>query len=295
MSVAAKNVIFERYRVLRKLGKGSFGKLYSGVDVKTGAPVAIKFEIKKTSDQKQLAWEYHIYKRMAGTKLYRDALWPSAHQLGQKKCGSLIMVMDLLGRSLEAVSRPASPGVVAHIALHVVTALRKFHENGFVHRDIKLGNLLLSRDASFPAVMLVDYGLATRVKTADKYADGRGLKGTVRYTSVNTHLGVEQNARDDLQSFGYVLFHLAGVALPWFVVRKSSDKKRSYYTITKEKLRFDPWSAGAVLPKDLGTALAEYLSYVNSLPFHVWPNYDFLLALFQPLVSSFDGHIPFDT
>lgn len=292
MTDDVRNIIFDRYKLTRKLGKGSFGKIYGGVDLQTGREVAVKFEMKKTPEQKQLAWEYQLYKKLAGSELFGGGTWPRVHQLGQRKCGSLIMVMDLLGKSLDALCRPVHPSGLAYIALHAITSLRVFHKRGFVHRDIKLGNLLLTGKDTFPHIVLIDYGLSSKVKTAEQYADGRGLKGTVRYTSVNTHLGVEQNVRDDLQSLGYVLLHLAGVDLPWSNVRKSSDKRRAYYQILKAKLSFDVWRATRPIAEPIRGPLVEYVLYVNSLSFHMWPDYDYLLSLFQEVAASFDGRFP---
>jgi hypothetical protein len=106
---------------------------------------------------------------------------------------------------------------------------------------------------------------------------------------------VEQNVRDDLQSLGYVLLHLAGVKLPWSGVKRSSDRKRSYYQITKLKLTFDVWQATRSLPAPISDALAEYMLYVSSLPFHVWPDYSYLMNIFRPLSKEFDGQLKINT
>jgi casein kinase I homolog HRR25 len=286
-----KNVVFGKYKLVAKVGAGAFGKIYSGFDIESGDPVAVKFEIPKPNCKRQLVKEYQIYQSMSGSLSINKRPWPKAYQIGQTKTGSLLMVMELLGKSLDALVRPVTPAALAYIALNVLHSLQCFHEKGFVHRDIKLGNLLLTRNSLFPDVVLVDYGLATKVKAADHYADGKGLKGTVRYTSINTHLGVQQNIRDDLQSFGYVLLQLAGADIPWFEVRKSSDKQRSYYSITKEKLRLNAYQCTRPLHASIRDQVCEYILYVNSLSFHGKPNYAYLLGFFRPLAQTFNGKL----
>lgn len=69
-------------------------------------------------------------------------------------------------------------------------------------------------------IYVIDMGLAKRWnnrKTGDHipYRDGKAMTGTARYASINTHLGIEQSRRDDLEAIGYILIYLMKGTLPW--------------------------------------------------------------------------------
>jgi len=68
------------------------------------------------------------------------------------------------------------------------------------------------------------------------YRDGKNLTGTARYASVNTHLGIEQSRRDDLECLGFVLIYFIKGGLPWQGV-KAKTRTEKYEIIKDMKLK----------------------------------------------------------
>ena len=86
------------------------------------------------------------------------------------------------------------------------------HGRRIMHRDIKPENILMGLEENASTVYLIDFGLAKKWKNSAgehiPYKDGKNLTGTARYVSANTHRGIEQSRRDDLEGVGYLLLYL---------------------------------------------------------------------------------------
>jgi serine/threonine protein kinase len=76
----------------------------------------------------------------------------------------------------------------------MITRLEFIHSKSFIHRDVKPDNFLMGVGSKSSRLYIVDFGLAKRYQTKDghiPYKENKSLTGTVRYASINTHLGIE--------------------------------------------------------------------------------------------------------
>merc|ERR1712061_912772 len=104
------------------------------------------------------------------------------------------------------------------------------------------------------------------------------MGGTARYASVNTHLGIEQSRRDDLEAIGYVLMYFNRGSLPWQGLKANSKKER-YEKIMEKKMS----TPVEVLCKHFPCEFVTYLNYCRNLRFEDRPDYAYLRRLMKDL------------
>ncbi|CCK70817.1 casein kinase I homolog KNAG_0F01490 [Huiozyma naganishii CBS 8797] len=280
------------YKIGKKIGEGSFGVLFEGVNMINDTPVAIKFEPRKT-EAPQLKDEYRAYKILSGTPGI-----PQAYYFGQEGLHN-ILVIDLLGPSLEDLfdwcGRRFSVKTVVQCAVQMITLLEDLHSRDLIYRDIKPDNFLVGRQGHPEAnnIHLIDFGMAKqyrdpKTKQHIPYREKKSLSGTARYMSINTHLGREQSRRDDMEALGHVFFYFLRGSLPWQGL-KAPNNKQKYEKIGEKKRITNVYDLAQGLPIQFG----RYLEIVRNLSFEETPDYEgyrrLLLSVLDDLNLSADG------
>ncbi|XP_003934460.1 casein kinase I [Saimiri boliviensis] len=279
----AELIVGGKYKLVRKIGSGSFGDVYLGVTTTTGEEVAVKLESQKAKHP-QLLYESKLY-----TILQGGIGIPHMHWYGQEK-DSNVLVMDLLGPSLEDLfnfcSRRFTMKTVLMLADQMISRIEYVHTKNFLHRDIKPDNFLMGTGRHCNKLFLIDFGLAkkyrdNRTRQHIPYREDKHLIGTVRYASINTHLGIEQSRRDDMESLGYVFMYFNRTNLPWQGL-KAMTKKQKYEKISEKKMS----TPVEVLCKGFPAEFAMYLNYCRGLRFEEVPDYMYLRQLFRILFRT---------
>ena len=133
--------------------------------------------------------------------------------------GTDFLVMELLeGQTLKErlAKGPLPVSELLRIAREIASALNAAHRAGMVHRDLKPGNVMLTKTG----VKLLDFGLARPVHGATRTTDGTVIEGpdltqpgtvvgTVQYMSPEQLEGREADVRSDVFAFGAVLYEMA--------------------------------------------------------------------------------------
>ncbi|EAN94009.1 casein kinase, putative [Trypanosoma cruzi] len=282
-----------RFRLGQKIGAGSFGEIFRGTNIQTGETVAIKLEQAKTRHP-QLAFEARFYRILnagGGVVGIPNILFYGVE--GEFN----VMVMDLLGPSLEDLfsfcDRKLSLKTTLMLAEQMIARIEFVHSKSVIHRDMKPDNFLMGTGKKGHHVYVVDFGLAKKYRDPRThqhipYKEGKSLTGTARYCSINTHLGIEQSRRDDLEGIGYILMYFLRGSLPWQGL-KAHTKQEKYSRISERKQT----TPVETLCKGFPAEFAAYLNYTRSLRFEDKPDYSYLKRLFRELFIREGYHVDY--
>lgn len=198
------------YSIKRELGRGGMGVVYLAHNTLMGRDEVLKVMSGRIMERPGVL-ERFLREIRAVAKLRHPNI-VTAYSASRRGEG-IVFAMELVeGLDLSKLVRIKGPIPVAHACHFVYQAalgLQHAHENGLVHRDIKPGNLMLSRVGNRATVKVLDFGLAKLSREDGGLTqDGQAL-GTPNYMAPEQVLDA-QNAdiRADIYSLGATLYHL---------------------------------------------------------------------------------------
>lgn len=280
------------YTITKYIASGSFGDVFTAVCRKTNKSVALKIPI-VTDDKDGERWlieEARIYNALNKKKCESDkgsCGVANVKMLTNKALNKKIMVMDLLGPSLEAIitkSKKFRLKSIILLAIQLIDTMRYIHDCGYIHRDIKPDNFVID-NKNGENVYCIDFGLAKKyVKKNNEhipFIKNNKFCGTARYASIAAHKGYTQSRKDDLEAIAYMLIYLFRSKLPWEQI-KAKDKKEKYRLILEKKESISEEELCEQLPREFYV----YLKYVKNMDFEEIPPYKAFIKMFKKLYDS---------
>jgi len=277
---------FSKYKAIKKLGEGSFGKVYKA-EYK-GEYYALKFE-SHNEGQNLLEAEATIMSYLKGPNI---PLIKSFGFAGDYN----ILVMQLLGKSLEDIFNKLekfSVKTTAMLGYQMLNVLQYIHDRHIIHRDIKPDNFVMGINDKNAILYLLDFGLAKKYRSSKTliqypYIKRKKLTGTARYASIHALEEMEQSRRDDLEATGYVLMYFLRGSLPWQGLKIKTKDNRYQKILDKKKE-----TSAEELCKNFPIEFKQFVEYSKNLEYEENPDYNklrrnFYLLITKKLENKFD-------
>jgi Tol biopolymer transport system component len=234
------------YEIIEQAGVGGMGEVYKATDTRLDRTVAIKILPAQVADNAQLRERFD--REAKAISSLNHAHICTLYDVGHEN-GTDYLVMEFLeGETLsQRLSRGPIPyEEVLQIAIQIISGLDAAHQQGLIHRDLKPGNVVLTKEGA----KLLDFGLA-KIQLGE--ADGQPaitrttpltgantIVGTIQYMAPEQLEGKEADARSDIFAFGAVLYEM--------VTGKRAFEGGSSATLIAAIMEREPASISAIMP-----------------------------------------------
>ncbi|GAC1572141.1 MAG: hypothetical protein NVS3B20_04070 [Polyangiales bacterium] len=250
-SLKAGDLIGGRYRLIRPIGEGAMGVVWSARNELTDRDFALKLMLPEAAKHPQGLQRFFREAKASGRLRHRSII--EVYDLGTVEdipgdphhplSGTPYLVMELLeGEPLDALIKrdpPLLPGTIFHILADIARGLDLAHENGIVHRDLKPANIFLHRSPEGPIIpKILDFGIS---KLADQSFDevqtsAGTIVGSPAYMSPEQARGeIDIDRRCDIWALGVILYKALTGVLP-FTAASQAALARAIDTVNPKSL-----------------------------------------------------------
>jgi serine/threonine-protein kinase len=208
----ADEILADRYRLVRELGRGGMSVVWLADDIDLGRPVALKVMraglLENPDQRKRFEREAELAARLSDPHIV--SLW----ERGELDDGSPYMAMEYVeGETLQALLEKGISAEELHWLFdQLLAGVEAAHRSGIVHRDLKPQNILISKDGE---VKLADFGVAVSEENNLGLTEAGTVIGTARYLSPEQAHGEPATRRSDLYAVGIMLYEAWTGRTPW--------------------------------------------------------------------------------
>lgn len=199
------------YQVLRTLGVGGMATVYLAVQESLEREVALKVMAPVLAANADFCQQFLKEGRITAKLSHPNLV--TIHDIGSHR-GTYYMASEYLsaGSLRERMDGPLPTGDALRVARDVASGLAYAHSMGFVHRDVKPGNILFRANGT---AVLADFGIAKAITTISSATIAGNAIGTPDYMSPEQAQATPVDGRTDLYSLGAVLYEMLTGGKPY--------------------------------------------------------------------------------
>ncbi|RME87796.1 MAG: hypothetical protein D6785_01580, partial [Planctomycetota bacterium] len=206
--------IHNRYKIIRELGKGGMGEVYLVKDLlRDGEELALKMLFTGSLSPANL--EFFKYEFKVLTELSHPNL-VKVYDYGtiQKEKRHFFTSQFVDGCDLFMATQNASLSEIYDIFVQILRGLAYIHSKGIIHHDIKVNNILVTRNRPRQA-KIVDFGLVGEHRLQEKKTNSKTIRGTLGYLAPELIQGTKVDHRIDLYALGITFYFILTRRLPY--------------------------------------------------------------------------------